>query len=88
VPADAPLGIVSSAEELAFYAARQPVAELRPGKLMDRWLGTPGVLYLVLDDACLADLQARPGLRWRRLAERTLRMGRFHLVVRDPTGGF
>ena len=88
VPADAPLGIVSSAEELAFYAARQPVAELRPGKLMDRWLGTPGVIYLVLDDACLADLQARQGLRWRRLAERTLRMGRFHLVVRDPTGGF
>jgi 4-amino-4-deoxy-L-arabinose transferase-like glycosyltransferase len=87
VPAGAPLGIVSTAEELAFYAGRLPDAELRPGKQMERWLGTPGVLYLVLDDARLDDLRARDGLRWDLLAERTLMKGRFYLVVKHPIEG-
>jgi len=82
VPADAPLGIVTHAEELAFYAVRIPAAELRPGKLMRRWLETPGTIYMLLDEECLDDLRSRSGQQWEALAERKLWKGDFHVVVR------
>lgn len=87
VPAGAPLATVTHAEELAFYAARIPSAELRPGKLMRRWLETPGTIYMILDDKTLADLESRQGGNAEILAVRELRGERYHVVVRRATEG-
>jgi 4-amino-4-deoxy-L-arabinose transferase-like glycosyltransferase len=85
VPQGAPLGIVTHAEELAFYAGRFPDAELKPGRLMDAWLRTPGTVYMILDGRCLHDLRSRPELHWELLAERELAKGTFYVVVRRET---
>jgi len=82
VPEEAPLATVTHAEELAFYAERAPVAELRPGKLMRRWLETPGTIYMILDEKCMDDLETRPEQPWEILAEQRVRREIYRVVVR------